>query len=59
MNICVYLVKRSLSKEREREELGAVETKVVMPVKIAPCKYCLPRLNISMKKDFDTDVLFN
>ncbi len=42
---------------RERGEPGAMETKVITPGKIVPC--CLPSLTISMKKDLDTDVLFN
>ncbi len=42
--------------ERERGEPGAGETKVITPGKIVPFKCCLPGPNISMKKDFDTDV---
>ncbi len=38
---------------------GAVETKVIMPEKIVPYKCCLPSWNISVKRDFDTDVLLN
>ncbi len=40
-------------------EPGAVETKVFTPGKIVPYKCCLPGSNISVKKDFDTDVLLN
>ncbi len=39
-------------RERERGELGAVENKVITPQKIVPC--CLPSVNISVMKDFDT-----
>ncbi len=35
------------------------ETKRFLPGKIVPSKCCLPSWNISLKKDFDTDVLFN
>ncbi len=38
--------------------MGAVETEVIAPGKTVPYKCCLLSLNISMKKDFDTDVLF-
>ncbi len=36
-----------------------METQVITPGKIVPSKCCLPTWNISVKKDFDTDVLFN
>ncbi len=52
----IYLVK---NKERERGQLGVIETKVTTPGKIVPYICCLPSSNISVKKDFDTDVLFN
>ncbi len=53
-------VKKSFrERERERGELGAVETKVITPGKIVPYKSSLPSSNISLKKDFDTDVLLN
>ncbi len=45
--------------EREKMELGAVETKVITPGKIVPYECCLPSWNISVKKNFDTDVPFN
>ncbi len=32
---------------------------VITPEKIVPYKCCLPSSNISVEKDFDTDVLFN
>ncbi len=32
--------------------------KVITPGKIVPYKRCLPSLNISVKRDFDADVLF-
>ncbi len=44
-------------REREREEPGALETKVITPGKIVPSNCCLPNWNICVKKDFDTDVL--
>ncbi len=45
----------SKTAERDRErKLGATKTKVIMPRKIVPYKCCLPDLNISVKKDFDT-----
>ncbi len=34
-----------------------MELKVIMPGKIDPYKCCIPSSNISVKKDFDTDVL--
>ncbi len=40
--------------QEERGEPGAEGTKVIMPGK----KCCLPDSNISVKKDFDTDVHF-
>ncbi len=40
-------------------EAGAVETEVITPGKIVPSKCCLPSWNISVKKNFNTDVLFN
>ncbi len=43
--------------ERERE-WGAIETKVVTHGNIVSYKCCLPSSNSSVKKDFDTDVLF-
>ncbi len=54
--VCVYLVKNC--SMRERGEPGAMETKVIMPRKIVPYKCCLPSPNISLKKEFDTEVLF-
>ncbi len=46
--------------ERKRErETEAVEMKVITPGKIVPYKCCLPSSNISMRKDFETDVIFN
>ncbi len=45
--------------KRERGEQGAVKIKVITPGKIVPYKCCLPSSNISVKKDFDIDVLFN
>ncbi len=33
--------------------------KVIMPGAIVPNKCCLSSLNISLKKDFDTDALFD
>ncbi len=36
-----------------------MEIKVITPGKIVPYKCCLPNSNISVKKDLDTDVLFN
>ncbi len=41
--------------ERERVEHGAAEMKVFTHGKIVPYKCCPPSLNISVKKDFDTD----
>ncbi len=55
-NVCIYVVKKSL---RVRGELEATETKVITPGKIVPYKCCLPSSSISVKKDFDTDFLFN
>ncbi len=46
-------------RERERRKLGAVQTKVITPGKIVSHKCCLPSSNISVKMNFDTDVLFN
>ncbi len=45
--------------ERESRELGAIETKLIALEKIVPYKCCLPSSNIGVKKDFDTDILFN
>ncbi len=45
--------------EYTEEELGAVETEVITPGKIVPYEYGLPSSNISIMKDFDTDVLLN
>ncbi len=56
-HLCLF-DQKSLS-ERKRGELGAGETKVITPGKIVPCKCCLPSTNISMKRDFDTDLLLN
>ncbi len=36
-----------------------MELKVITPGKIVPCKCFLLSSNISMKKNFDTDGLFN
>ncbi len=36
-----------------------METKVVTPGKIVPYMCCLASSSISVKKDLDTDVLFN
>ncbi len=36
-----------------------VKIKVITPGKIVPYKCCLPSWNISMKKGFNTDVLFD
>ncbi len=48
---------KSLSKrERERLGPGTTEIKVITPEKIVPYKCCLPSSDISMKRDFDTDV---
>ncbi len=47
----------NIASKREREELGAVETKVIRPGKTVPYKCCLPSWNISVRTDFDTDVL--
>ncbi len=41
----------------ESAKRGAMETKVITPGKVVPYKCCLPNLNVSVKKDFDTDVL--
>ncbi len=45
--------------EHERAEMGAAEMKVTMPGKIVSYKYCLASSNVSMKRDFYTDVLFS
>ncbi len=50
------LLGQKLQREREPE---AEETKVITPGKKVPNKCCLPSSDISVKKDFDTDVLFN
>ncbi len=44
---------------RDRGDPGPVETKVITAGKIVPSKRCLPSWNISVKMDFDTDILFN
>ncbi len=44
--------------QEERGEPGAEGAKVIMPGKTVPYKCCLPDSNISVKKDFDTDVRF-
>ncbi len=51
-----YLRERETEGERSQEML---KLEVFMPGKIVPHKWCLPTLNISLKKDFDTGVLFN
>ncbi len=50
---------QKLLSERERGEPEATGPKVITPEKIVPNKCCLPRLNISVKKDVDTDVPYN
>ncbi len=57
--VCVCVCVRMCVCERERVEPGAVETKLIMPRKIVPSKCSLPSWNISVKKDFDTDVHLN
>ncbi len=46
-------------RERDRGEPEAGETKVITPGKIVPYKCCPPGLNVRVRKDFDTDTLFN
>ncbi len=36
-----------------------METKVITPGKIVPNECCLPSSNVSVKRDFDADILFN
>ncbi len=43
---------------RERGEPGDVKIDIITPGKIVPDKCCLPGSNISVKKDFDTDVVY-
>ncbi len=58
-NVCVYLVKKWLNKREKEREGAAIEAKVITPGIIVSHKYCFYSSNISMKEDFDTDVLFN
>ncbi len=54
----MFIWSKIVDRVRERED-GSYSEEIIRPEKIVPCKCCLPRSNISVKQDFDADVLLS